>query len=507
MVKYILAFTFLSMLIIGHAGFAMEPLLLQHNKQKEDASLCKKVGSLLSYSKDSDDVIRPVIHDTLFPDDVQRVIASHMMQDFLWDTAKEIRENRQLGDSSHGKLRLAQISHNDKWLVTVDEMKKNTAYMWCLATAQLLHTLEHHTDVISCLKISPDDTYVVTGSEDGTAITWNVATGTPEWTFGKSLGAVKYIAMDPDNRYLVTCSVLFNLDKLVQIWDMQTGYLVCILDNEEDHCISSLLIAGRHERLVTASCGAMFKLWDLDKGKLVHKITDRYSIPSSLDMVMAFDDNYLLFSHDKNIYVWDMHTSTHWIAFGTRKTVVQSLFVSLDKNKLLVMTADGCVEGYDMSGQLLHVHSFGGLGIPKKPHAFDGCGKKFFKASSLHAVKAYDVETGLRLYSLKGHTKDIDVLQVSADGTQVVTGSVDNTTRIWSLKKSSARMWLENEVLPFQANIIARAYTASKKNQKFEIAFGTDDMRIWTSLPSYVRDYLNLYLNVVLMPRLEQTHQ
>lgn len=496
MVKYITSSIFLSLLIIEHAGFAMELLpLLQQDKQQEDALLCKKVGS---FDVNSSDVF--------VPDDVQRVIASCMMQDFLCDTAKQVCQNQPVGDSSYGKLQLAEISHNDKWLITVHEAKKNTAYMWSMATAQLLDTFEHDTDVISCLKISSDDTYVVTGSKNGTTIAWHVATGRPEWTFGKS-GAVKSIAIDPDNKYLVTCSVFSNLDKVVQIWDMQTGYLVCILDNEEDHCISSLLIAGKHEQLVTGSCGAMFKLWDMKTGKLVHKITDRYSIPSSLDMVMAFDDKYLLFSHDKNTRVWDMDASTSWIAFGTRETLVESLFVSLDKAKLLVLALDGCIEGYDMSGRLLHVHSFGDLGIPKRPYAFDGCGKKFLKASPAHAVEAYDVETGFELYCLKGHTDNIDILKVNSDGTQVVTGSCDNTARIWSLKKSSARVWLENEVLPFQANLIARAYVANKETQKFEIAFGTDDMMIWVSLPSHVRDYLNLYLNVVLIPQREQTHQ
>ena len=67
-------------------------------------------------------------------------------------------------------------------------------------------------------------------------------------------------------------------------------------------------------------------------------------------------------------------------------------------------------------------------------------------------------------------------------------------------------MWLENEILPFQANLIARIYAANKARRNFDIRSGTDDMLLWVSLPNYVRDYLNLYLQIEFLAP-AQIHQ
>ena len=54
-----------------------------------------------------------------------------------------------------------------KQLVTVHEPKDDIVYIWNMATAQLLHTLEGYGEEHNSVTISPNDEYVVASLANG----------------------------------------------------------------------------------------------------------------------------------------------------------------------------------------------------------------------------------------------------------------------------------------------------------------------------------------------------
>lgn len=61
-----------------------------------------------------------------------------------------------------------------------------------------------------------------------------------------------------------------------------------------------------------------------------------------------------------------------------------------------------------------------------------------------------------------------------------------------------APSWIKHNLLPMQANLIARATTESQAGNPFIITINTDDAHIWITLPAHVRDYLVDRLNIQL---------
>src|SRR5258708_28507838 len=77
-----------------------------------------------------------------------------------------------------------------------------------------------HADSVTCLEISPDGRYIISGSLDRTIRIWDVETGA---VVGEPLvghtGAVLSVAYSPDGHHIASGS----RDQTIRIWDGRTG--------------------------------------------------------------------------------------------------------------------------------------------------------------------------------------------------------------------------------------------------------------------------------------------
>jgi len=513
--NYIRSYLCTGALLIWHSGFAMESLERssfakivsqsspasadkQKQQKKEEIALRKKVAEF--------NVPCPVTQETLLPEELQLSIASSMIGDFLDDTADELRESLQVGDAALGKLYLAEISHNGKQLVTVHEPQDDIAYIWSMETAQLLHTLNDHDESITSVTISPNDEQVIIGVANGAIKIWDMTTGTLKHTLYVSTGYIALVVAAPDSSSLITISESEErrVCHFIQIWNMETGDLLRMLAPEEDHCIDSVVITSDCKQFVTNSCTCL-RLWNMETGKFMRILSER----SCVKPIIIADDTYVIGGCDKQITLCNLKMDQYCVA-QIHEARIQALFLSSDKTKLITMAYDGAIKIWDMTDftqerlSLLHTFESGNIVCIPGLYAFDGYSKKFLKPLSDKSVRVCDIETGKSCY-LQGHKDEVGILKINFAGTHIVTGSSakvakDTTTKIWSLKKSPARLWLENDILPFQANLVARIYAANKISKTFDIHADAYDRWIWVSFPKHVRDYLNLYLQVALCP-------
>lgn len=78
--------------------------------------------------------------------------------------------------------------------------------------------------------------------------------------------------------------------------------------------------------------------------------------------------------------------------------------------------------------------------IGQCPNLIEGLsndGKKAFYKKLNDLIVAVDTENLQNLYTLKGHTNQINCVEVSPDNTKIATGSVDKTIKIWDLATGS----------------------------------------------------------------------
>jgi WD40 repeat protein len=65
--------------------------------------------------------------------------------------------------------------------------------------------------------------------------------------------------------------------------------------------------------------------------------------------------------------------------------------------------------------------------------AFSPDGRRALSGSDDYTLKLWDLETGLVLRTLEGHTSGVRAVALSPDGRRALSGSHDNTLKLWDL--------------------------------------------------------------------------
>jgi WD40 repeat protein len=63
--------------------------------------------------------------------------------------------------------------------------------------------------------------------------------------------------------------------------------------------------------------------------------------------------------------------------------------------------------------------------------AFSPDGKRIVSGSLDNTLKVWDAETGQEMLTLKGHSDPVYSVAFSSDGKRIVSGSDDNTLKVW----------------------------------------------------------------------------
>ncbi|MCI5715187.1 MAG: hypothetical protein MR279_01010 [Bacteroidales bacterium] len=99
--------------------------------------------------------------------------------------------------------------------------------------------------------------------------------------------------------------------------------------------------------------------------------------------------------------------------------VFTSLFVGFEKLNAQDVTKFKCLK--TLKGHKYSVNSV----------AYSPDGTKIISGSGDETVKIWDANTGKCLKTLKGHSETVYSLAYSPDGTKIISGSYDKTVKIW----------------------------------------------------------------------------
>jgi WD40 repeat protein/tetratricopeptide (TPR) repeat protein len=279
----------------------------------------------------------------------------------------------------------------------------DTVRLWDLATGKEERRFTGHERWVTSVAVTPDGRYVVSGSGDFTVRVWDLATGKEERRFTGHERWVNSVAVTPDGKYVVSGSH----DNTVRLWELATGKEVRRFTGHEAAVIS-VAVAPDGRYIVSGSGGVWankdwvkidntVRLWELATGKEVRRFTGHEYAVSSV--AVTPDGKYVVSGIDDGVRLWDLATGKEVRRFMGHQDWVRSVAV----------TPDG---KYIVSGS-------GGKWVNKA------------WVESDTTVRVWDLATGKEVRRFTGHEGPVNSVAVTPDGQYVVSGSVDNTVRVW----------------------------------------------------------------------------
>ncbi|KFU83763.1 U3 small nucleolar RNA-interacting protein 2, partial [Chaetura pelagica] len=152
-----------------------------------------------------------------------------------------------------------------------------------------IRVLRGHQLPVTCLVISPDDTFIFSASKDGALIKWEVESGkrlcvvpggkkgTEERHMGHA-SQVLCMAISSDGKYLATG----DRNKLIMIWDAATCKRLHIFTGHRD-AVSGLSFQKGTHQLYSASHDRCVKVWNVAENAYMETLFGHQDIITGLD--------------------------------------------------------------------------------------------------------------------------------------------------------------------------------------------------------------------------------
>ncbi|MCK4761401.1 MAG: AAA-like domain-containing protein [Candidatus Aminicenantes bacterium] len=322
----------------------------------------------------------------------------------------------------YAPVRNALISPGGKKILSNSD--DNRVRVWKTISDDRPGILEHDETVLS-IAVSPDESFVLTGSADGVARLFNIANGE---LLGHPMvhdGPVRFVSFSKDNKTILSAGD----DKRIRLWRLDKTPVGKSNIKHKDRILGAVFSpSGRI--LLTGSVFSGPRLWNVASKTRKNKIGYRYFC------------NPLAFSPTgKTIAIGNLAGSVAlWQRRGGKwdkktKEIKHNKFISTaafspDGKILLTGSLDNTV-------RLWEVKNVQPVGTPLKHEgwvtaaAFSSDGKTIITGSYDKTARLWDTETSESVSPPLVHPDAVTAVAISPDNKLILTGSKDSTLRLW----------------------------------------------------------------------------
>ncbi|MGO9545474.1 MAG: PDZ domain-containing protein [Rhodomicrobium sp.] len=370
----------------------------------------------------------------------------------------------------------------------------NDAILWDVEGASLLQRLKGHRDIIHAVSFTPDGQRAVTVSFDNTLRLWSVADGALIRPMTGHSDKVVALAVSPKDGSIASG----DFSGEVRLWDGKSGALRKVFSNQGGVVGSLRFAPDGRMLLSTCGykgCAFTQRIYDAASGK---ELTSYAKHNNVVGASAFLPDGSLVATgggNDEAIHIWDPKTGeTEAVLKGAGRLILAAGFSAdgrsiawgnkleaRDKNDLgplevvlrlpsanaalaepePITSQEGWVRAKAKSGTLSLQHRKGGAfgvdaildllkdgkatgisiergstdGYQHRSYSFSPDGYRVISGGSNGNLTAYGLD-GKKLYNgdFVGHESDVWAVAPSPDGRYLVSGSEDQTVRLWNLK-------------------------------------------------------------------------
>jgi WD40 repeat protein len=327
----------------------------------------------------------------------------------------------------------------------------HTLRLWQVADGKLLATLTGHTDKVYSVAISPQDGTIASGSLDYTIRLWEGQTGRLIKTLANQGTQVGSLSFSPDGRYLI--SGVGSAPHHCHVWSIPDGQEIVTYRGHDNVVIATAISPDGRWVATGGGNHQEIHLWSLREGQLKQRF--RGVGASTWAVGFSADGRELAWGNTSD-YQKANHRGPleYYLALPKAN--------ALDANALVPrqLTKEGqrFLRAQEVHGDWTLSHRAGGHygyqdaiidirhhnrtvasiergstdGDAHRSYTFTPNGQRIISGGNYGILTAYNRE-GKKLGDYVGHTGDVWAVAVSPDGQLLVSGSADQTVRLWNV--------------------------------------------------------------------------
>jgi WD40 repeat protein len=291
---------------------------------------------------------------------------------------------------------------------------------------QLLYTLQGNGGKVNTLQFSPDGKTLLSGNQDGSIKSWDVANNfklaTSTNPIGESITNISYSANGKEIG-ISSYKAFFvydnpSLKKLKAKKKAHTTFVRCANFSKSGEYIVST--SWRDNTIV---------IWKRSSLK-VEKVLPE-TVWTDYAMFINDDKQIVSINHENTIKVWDVASGNLMQTFAGHTDWVYGILLSPDGKYLLSGSLDNSIKKWDLNtGKIVQTIEAHKNGITWLASSADG---KYFISSSLDkTAKLWSWETMQEIAQFSGHDEAVLEAVISPDNKYIATGSLDKTIKIWA---------------------------------------------------------------------------
>jgi WD40 repeat protein len=357
----------------------------------------------------------------------------------LWDvaTGKQIRQL-----TGHGSWYIPGLAFSADGRQLVSGSRDHTILIWDVATGKPLHHFQGHRGAVISLSFAPDGkTLASGGDEDQTLIIWDIAAGKPRHVLPGHKDWVSAVAYSPDGKIVVSgegSKSWGEKDRRIRAWDAGDGRLLPQSFGQLGS-VQSLTFSPDGKALASTGLDAWVRVWDAGSGK------------RRLQLDMSDNRRHIAFSPDSKSFLvveasggrvtlhrtedgeklrelgeanrrWCQVLLAAFLAGGKQVLTVETLPKKIDEGPAAEARVWDVAEGRVLRSFPVPFSASSNVAAALSPD-----GKILAFSDEAGVVQLWDVESGMRLIGLRGHSGWVVSLAFAPDGKTLASGSWDTT--------------------------------------------------------------------------------
>ncbi|XP_050313345.1 protein qui-1 [Anthonomus grandis grandis] len=369
-------------------------------------------------------------------------------------------------------VKLIECAPNGQHVIVVTDSDPE---LWHIMTNQLVHTFRGHTGKVTCLAVTKQSQYLLTGSDDISIIVWDLKGLSMKLKITEHSAAVHCITSALNNSVIISGGE----DSSIIISSLATGKVVTKIDHHRGP-VTAIKVTSHGDIMVSGSKDGKVCLWSLTNYNLLNTI----SISAAVQMLDVSTDSIWLVAccKDNKVYIKTVATGTDVYTISLdHKTKVRSLCITCDSCRVVLGCSDKKTYIYDIHSSKVLKTLSGQSGevsavkvTDKDDFLLTAGGNRiiFYPFRSTDTKKSF-LKQKKKTHHLNGHTGLITCMDISRDGQLTVTGATDNLVNVWQLNNQELVLSLNGHTGPVTALSFAPSATF--------VASGSEDktVKVW----------------------------